>query len=298
MPEEFSREIVQGAIEESAVLRQAQRLPNMNRSQLRMPVLSALPTAHFVTGDTGLKQTTEMAWDNKYLNAEEIAVIVPIPEAVLDDSDYDIWGEVRPRLQEAIGVVIDAAILFGVNAPTSWPDDIFTAATGAGHVVDDDSFADLYDAIMGVGGVLSFVEADGYMVTGHIAGISMKSRLRGLRDVNGQPIFNRSMQDGTRYELDGQPMEFPANGAFNEATAILFSGDFKQIKYSVRQDVTTKLLTEAVIQDSSGNIVYNLAQQDMVALRMVMRMAWQSPNPINRLQQTEANRYPIAVLTN
>jgi len=34
----------------------------------------------------------------------------------------------------------------------------------------------------------------------------------------------------------------------------------------------------------------------MVALRAVMRLGWQVPNPINRLQTTEADRYPFAVL--
>jgi len=39
-----------------------------------------------------------------------------------------------------------------------------------------------------------------------------------------------------------------------------------------------------------------LMQQDMLALRAVMRIGWQVPNPINRLQETEANRYPFSVL--
>ncbi|WP_461366955.1 phage major capsid protein, partial [Candidatus Darwinibacter acetoxidans] len=125
---------------------------------------------------------------------------------------------------------------------------------------------------------------------------TMKAKLRGLRDDNGQPIFVRSMQDRTRYELDGEPMEFPANGAFDVTEALMFSGDFRQAVYAIRQEITYKVLTEAVIQDSTGAIVYNLAQQDMVALRAVMRLAWQVPNPINRLQPAEASRYPFAVL--
>jgi hypothetical protein len=28
-----------------------------------------------------------------------------------------------------------------------------------------------------------------------------------------------------------------------------------------------------------------------------MRLGWQCPNPINRMQATEGNRYPLAVLT-
>lgn len=297
IPEDVSREIIQGAVEQSAVLRLARRLPNMSRAQQRMPVLSAMPAAYFVNGDTGLKQTTEMAWSNKYLNVEEIAVIVPIPEAVLDDADYDIWGEVRPRIEAAIGLVIDRAILFGTNAPAAWPDDILTGATAAGHVVSVANFIDIYDAIMGVGGALSLVEADGYMVNGHVADASMKARLRGLRDANGVPIFSRSMQEGNRYELDGEPMIFPANGSMNAATALMFSGDWNQLVYAMRQDITYKLLTEAVIQDNAGAIIYNLPQQDMVALRAVVRLAWQLPNPINNVNPTEATRYPFAVTT-
>lgn len=72
----------------------ARRLPNMTSKTQTMNVLDMLPTAYWVNGEvsgTGAadsaayKQTTKMAWDKKKLYAEEIAVIVPIPEAVLDD---------------------------------------------------------------------------------------------------------------------------------------------------------------------------------------------------------------------
>jgi HK97 family phage major capsid protein len=298
IPEDVIADIVQNAPAQSAVLSVARRLPNMARAQQRMPVLSALPTAYFVTGDTGLKQTAEMAWENKYVDAEEIACIVPIPESVLEDSDYDIWAEVRPRIDEAIGVVIDAAIIHGTNAPASWPDDIVTAATAAGNVVALGTGADVYDDILGENGTLATVEADGYNVTGHVAAMLMRARLRGLRDANGRPIWNMTpAEGGTRYDLEGVPMTFPRNGGINAAAALLVSGDFDQVMYAVRKDMTFKLLDQAVIQDGAGNIIYNLAQQDMVALRCVFRMGWQVPNPINRLQQTAADRYPLAVLT-
>jgi HK97 family phage major capsid protein len=297
IPEDVSREIIQGVPEYSAIMSLATKAPNMSRAQRRLPVLSTLPTAYFVDGDTGLKQTTEQAWDNKYLNAEELAVIVPIPEAVLDDQDYDIWGEIKPRIMEAMGIAFDAAVMFGTNAPASWPTNLLTAATAAGNVVALGTGVDLYDDLLGENGVISTLESDGYMATGHVAAMAMRGKYRGLRDADGQPLFKTAMQDNTRYELDGSPIYFPRNGAMNPSSALQFSGDFKQLIYAMRQDITYKILDQAVIQDGAGAIVYNLAQQDMVALRAVMRLAWQVPNPINRLNTNNTTRYPVAVLT-
>lgn len=296
MPEEVQREIVQGISEQSAFLQLATRLPNMSRKQLRMPVLDSLPTAYFVTGDTGLKQTTKMAWANKFINAEELAVIVPVPEAVLDDSDYDIWGEVRPKIEEALGFAIDRAMGFGDNAPASWPINLLDAAIDAGHYVVLGTGTDLFDDVLGEGGVAAQVEEDGFMVTGHVAAQTMKAKYRSLRDANGQPIFLRAMQERTRYELDGEPILFPRNGSMDPTRALQFSGDWKQVVYSVRQDITAKIFTEGVITNAAGEVVLNLMQQDSVALRVVMRLGWQVPNPINRLQQNEALRYPVSVL--
>jgi HK97 family phage major capsid protein len=297
IPEDVARDIIESVPEQSMVLRLARRLRNMPRAQVRMPVLSALPTAYFVDGDTGLKQTSEVEWDNVYLNAEEIAVIVPIPQAVLDDADYDIWSEVRPLISQAIGQVIDAAILIGTNAPVSWPDDLLTAATSAGNTVSATLGDDIFDAIMGVGGVISLVEQDGFMVNGHIAHITIAAILRGLRDNNLQPIFQTTMQDRTRYALDGQPLLFNMNNSFAASDALMFSGDWNQLVYSMRQDLTYKILTEAAIFDNNGVLIYNLPQQDMVALRAVMRMGWALPNPLTLMNDDPSSRYPFAVLT-
>lgn len=295
VPEDASKEIIQGLPQFSSIMQVATKAQNMSRNQRRVPVLSTLPTAYFVNGDTGLKQTTQQTWGNKFFDAEELAVIVPIPEAVLDDVDYDIWAEIKPRLMEAFGIAFDAAVLFGTNAPASWPTNILAAATAAGKVVTLGTGVDLYDDLLGEGGVISLIEGDGYMASGHVASMSMRGKYRALRDANGNPLFKASIQDNTRYELDGAPVFFPKNGAMNAASALQFSGDFSQVVYAMRQDVTYKILDQAVITDQAGAVVYNLAQQDMVALRAVMRLAWQVPNPINRLNST-ATRYPIGVL--
>ena len=296
IPTQESNEIIQGAITQSAVLSRGRRLANMTSRQYKMPVLDMLPIAYFVNGDTGQKQTTKQQWDKKYITAEEIAVIVPIPEAVLDDSEYDIWAEVRPRITEAFGKVIDSAILFGVNKPTSWRNDVVATATAAGATVTLGSADNLYDKIMSEDGVIAKVENCGYFVNGHMADISMRAKLRGLKNTNGDPLFKSDLQGSTQYALDGSPMVFPNNGAFDKSKALMISGDFSQLVYSIRQDITFKLFTEGVVQNTDGSIAYNLMQNDMVALRAVMRLGWEIPNPINSVEKNKEKRCPFAVM--
>ena len=295
--EEVANEIIQGVAEQSTVLRMGRKLPNMSKKKYRMPVLDMLPVAYWVAGDSGFKQTSKMAWKNKYITAEELEVIIPIPEAVVDDADYDIWGEVRPRAVEALGKKIDGAVIFGVDKPDTWRDGLVDGATDAGNVVTLGASDDLYDKIMAEDGVIAKVEESGFFPSGHMADITMRAKLRGLKDSTGQPIFRTGMQGATSYSLDGSPIDFPRNGAFDKTKALMITGDFSQLVYSIRQDVTYKLLTEATIVDpSTKEVIYALAQQDMVALRIVMRLGWEVPNPINSLKSTEAERFPFAIL--
>lgn len=278
--------IAQDVPKSSSFMAMAKKLPNMTSKQTRIRVLDFLPTAYWVNGDTGMKQTSKQAWDNVWLTAAELAVIVPIPEAVFDDSEFDIMGEVTPRVIEAIGQRVDSAIIFGENRPAEWQNDIITLARQAGNNVSLGSNPNYYDKILCEDGVFAKVEDDGYSVSGVIASTNMKAKLRGIKDSTGQPIFVKSMQDATSYALDGTPMQFPVNGAFNKSIAQLVAGDFSQAVYSIRQDITTKILTEGVIQDPiNKEIVYNLAQQDMIALRVVFRIGWALPNPATRMDE-------------
>jgi HK97 family phage major capsid protein len=321
IPEDASQEIFKAAVDNSVVMRLGRRLANMSRGQRRLPILSALPLAYFVDGTPGdvtdspsgsnalgFKQTTTAEWKNKYIYAEEIATIVPIAISTLEDADYDIWAEIKPYIGEAFGALIDAAVLHGTSAPATWPTDVVAAAIAAGNTLTLGAIGDLYDDIMGYDnatltpGLISHVELDGYMPNGFVAGISMRGRLRGLRDTgSGLPLFRPAMTgmspDTAPYTIDGIPTYFPLNGAYDETESLMICGDWSKLVYAFRTDLTYKVLDQAVIQDpDTGAIIYNLAQQDMVALRCYMRWGWQVPNPINRVNQTEATRYPFSVL--
>lgn len=290
IPEPVANEIIQGATAASAALSTFRRV-RMSTKTLKQPVLSALPNAYWVTGDTGLKQTTGMEWDNKVLTAEELAVIVAIPEAVLDDAAFDIWAEARPKLIEAFGAKIDQAAIFGVDKPSSWPTAIVPGAVAAGNSVLEGTGVDFADDISLT---LSAVEDDGYDVDVAYARRKIRGRLRRLRDQNDNPIY-QSLQSGGPDSLYGNDFLFVRNGSWVNNYELVV-GDRSKAILGLRQDITFKIFTEGVISDDSGNVVLNLMQQDAIALRAVMRVGFQVAEPVSR--ENDTGSYPFAVLIN
>ena len=299
IPEDVASDIIKRLPEQSAALSLFRRT-TMSRAQQRMPVMAALPVSYFVNGDTGLKQTTEVGWSNKYLNAEEIACIVPVPEAVLDDAAFDIWAETRPFIVEAIGRTLDAAIFFGVNKPASWPNAIAADAVTSGNVVTEGTADQAHGGVTGdVSTLLATVESDGYDPNGIVANRTYKGKLRSARSTTGEQLT--AIESGTEVQpagtsLYGIDIVYPLRGLWpTGAGAVeMFVGDFSEGILAIRQDLTWKILDQAVIQDGTGVIQYNLAQQDSVALRVVARFAWQvrgTPEPEN-----VAGAYPFGVM--
>ena len=282
---QVANEIFEGVVKESKALSMFRRLPNMTSDKTKLRVLDSLPVAYFVdeTNNNGRKNITKMAWDKKYINAAELAVIVPIKENVLNDASIDIWAEVKPRIVEAFGRKIDNAIFNGVDKPADWREGLIPSIIASGKEVTETG--KLYEDI---NKTMVEVEESGYNVTGLLGGVGLKGKFRMMTDTTGQPLNTTEIGSLSRAYLD--------NGAWNKSLSTLIAGDFNQAVYSIRQDVTYKVLDQAVIQDpASGEILYNLAQDDMVALRVVMRLGWEIPNPVNALDETET-RFPFASL--
>lgn len=297
VPIEYYPEIFKAASAESVVLANARRLRDMERHELALTAENALPMAYFTNGDTGFRDVTKAEWKGVTLTAEEVNAIVPVPNNLIDDMDVPIWQEVMPMLSQAIGAVIDKAVLLGLNKPTSWPAGILVEAGNRSHVVTvPGSSPDYYELLMGTDGVIAKVEEDGYFVTGHAANISLRAKLRGIRDEVGQPIFQPAMQGAAQYQLDGAPMYFPRNGSL-PAEVLDIAGDWTQLVYSVRRDMTWDIFREGVISDPSTKLVVtNLMQQRMTALMVTMRIGFALPNPVNMVNPDGTSRYPFAVL--
>jgi HK97 family phage major capsid protein len=296
VPEPLATAIIQEAPKASAALSLMNRTTLSAKTQ-RMPVLDVLPVAYWVGGDTGMKQTTLQAWKNVVMVVEELACIVPIPIAYLDDADVPLWGQVQPRITEAVGQLIDLAVLWGINKPATWGEAVFTGAGKSGHFGIQGTGTDLGQDVSHLGALMA---QTGYTVNGFIAQPGMTWNLISIRSAQGLPIYQPDMTATPGGTLYGYPMKEIDNGSWQTGLtgAVLLMGDFSKSIIGIRSDISFKMFTEGVISNDSGVVILNLMQQDSVAMRMTMRLAYAVINPVTIMQpgQTITQRWPFGAI--
>lgn len=293
IPVQYAQEIIKNSPKSSVILTRGRHVTMTSKERVQ-PVLNLFPNAYWVNGDTGLKQTTKQQWGDLKLTAEEIAVIVPVPEAIINDASIDLWAEITPAISESIGKLIDEAAIFGTGKPDSWPTAIVPAAIAANNKVTEGDGVDLADDIAAMGELLA---TQGYNLNGFASQPGLNWKLRRLRTSDGTPIYQQSLSGAGTSGVYGLPLNEVENGSWDAETAMMLGADWSNFIVGMRQDITYKWLDQAVISDDNGKVILNLAQQDCVALRVVMRVGFQVANPINRIEPTAANRYPAVVLS-
>lgn len=290
LPSDVIKEIIKEAPKHSTILTRCKNV-RMSAKEAKQSVLSTLPEAYWVNGDSGMKQTSKSAWEGKKITAEEIAVIVPIPDALINDADVPLWEEIKPLLVEAIGKKVDQAALFGIDKPDSWPTAIIPAAVSAGNVLSRSASYDLGVSVAKMGTKLA---KQGFAATGFAARPGLQWELVGLRNSQGDPIYT-SLPGTPEQGLYGKPLNEVDNGSWAlDNDYDLLMADWSKFVVGIRQDVTYKLFTEGVISDDNGDVVLNLMQQDMSALRVVFRVGFQTCVPVTRVGS--GTKFPAGVI--
>lgn len=302
--EAYARDFLSAAAKQSAVL-SAFPTRDMGTKTINEPVLATKPQAGWVgesaTAPEGVKPTAQVTWANKQLVAEEIAVIVPIHENVLDDATDNILAELVRVGSEAIGWALDAAVLFGIGKPASWTSrDLFASAQNGGNVYAIGSAGsddDLSGSILQAADKLS----DRYEPTTLLAKRGLRYKLANQRATTGEPIYQATMQgapgsEGQVHGLDAYWVSGVVSSGGNDtqvwdpATATALVVDRSRVLIGVRQDIQVKFLDQATV----GSI--NLAERDMVALRFKARYAYALGDNI-AYGSTVSTSSPVAAVT-
>ena len=300
IPTEEVGELLKVMPEESVLLKRARRQP-MSTKTVKQTIMTTFPDAYWVDGDTGLKQTTKQSFSQPTMTAEELAVIAVVPDAVIDDSSLPIWATLRPFLAEAIGRKVDQAAIYGIDKPASWPLALVPGAIAAGVITPGNLAATPADKRKDAGQLvadlgLKMARDAGANLSGLIAQAGTGWELDRIRDADRRPIY-----DGIAGALRGVPFDELKNGAWTnvgtgDTSVPLIGVDWSQVYVGIRQDITVKMLDQAVISDAAGKVIFNLAQQDAKALRIVFRVGYQAVMPVNHQQTDAAKRFPAGVI--
>lgn len=282
---EIQQEVIDDIVRESVVLKHFTRLPNMTSSQREIRIADTLPLVYWVEGNTGFKKTTNLEWANKRIVAQELATIIPIAINNVRDTAIDIWSEIRSKVVQDMHRKIDQAIITGEDKPPMFRASLIDTIINAGaSILTTNNFVNDTDLSM------AKVEASGYIPNAIMGGVGLRSDLRKVTDSTGQPIYASW--------LDGLEKIYVENSSWDSNKAKYIIGDFSKCVYAIRQDVEFEMFTQGVVSDpSTGNVVYNLMQQDMIAIRCTMRLGWEVPNPVNILQPNPLVRFPLSLVS-
>lgn len=290
--EYLGQEIITQATKSSVALATLPTVVLPNKSQ-RYPVLATLPQAQWLNAEGEKKPQTDVKWDKVVITAEEIAVIVPVDESVIEDANEDVVARVTGLIIQEFARAIDTAVMFGDFGGTQLPSQPKGGIAGAARKVvtrrpDTDPKnggigADFNDVFRGI----EEIDAE---VTNIYAAKRLRGALRDQRDGYGGLIYIPTMTNAnvdTVYGVDTRyPLGFAQQTAY-EALAV----DRTSIMVGIRKDVQVKILDQAMLSGFGS-----LAEQDAIGIRARMRIGYQFANPI--WLNNPKREYPFAALKN
>ena len=277
IPEELKEEVLRIAENEYGIARRdMQYLPFTGPgNERKIPTLATSVSVGWVN-EAGAKGGTNPTFGLVTQTLKKLAAIIPFTEELLEDSAINLTQLVAQLFAEAVAKEEDLQFFNGTGSP--WTGilnngSVNIVALGAGEDMSDITADDLLDMIDKTpAGALSGAK---FYLHRHAL-----SYIRKLKDItSGQYIFQQPGNGlpGTiwnyPYELVEACPDKTAGAAANKG--IIAFGNLKLAAiFGDKQQIRAKLLDQATVTDGDGSTVLNLAEQDMVALRLEERVGY------------------------
>jgi len=225
--------------------------------------------AGVVSTEGGLKPTGKGTFKQLTLTTKEIAVIVPLNDEWKENANIAVDQFLRTECEKAIARKLDR-IYLGYEDTGTFTEDI-SGDIPAAHTV---AYGTGIDLLEDISNALGCIEEDGFQDNiAFAAHPTLKAKLRNLRDLNGQPIYQpaNAKEPATLY---GYPIRFSRNmiATGSPAARELIVGDweygFEGIRGGIRYDITDK----ATITIAGSSV--NLWEHNMHALKLWVRRAF------------------------
>lgn len=273
IPANTASEIIANIVRGSIVMSLAKTVSMNGKAKMKFPVLVSGPGAYWVD-ETERISTSGAQWIYPEMEAKKVGTIIPMSKEALNDSNISVFESLKAHIAEAFAVAFDKAAVFGVNTPYGANKSIIEKISAAGNTFLHGSITD-YSITDDISEVMGFVEDGGFDVNGFAGAISIKTKLRNAADKKGNYIFTDKTKDAPA-QIHGQPLAYARNGAWDNDKALLIAGNWDYVMYGVLQGIEYEILKEATLLSvlMSDGKPMSLAENDMVALKATMRIAY------------------------
>lgn len=259
LPASISEDIWAQTLEDSAVMRLAQRI-ELPGNGLAVPVITGEPTADWVA-ETDSKPVSNSTVSIKTIQPYKLAVIETVSKELMDDMPR-LYNALRERLPFAIAKKFDATV-FGTTAPGS-NFDVLGGATAVALGTD------AYGALVTVDGNIATA---GGVMDGIVMSPQGKTVLLAATDQTDRPLFNDSVANSTIPTILGAPVHY-SRGVYaaGNPAQLGFAGDWTHARFGTVAGIEIAVSDQATLAVTGGTI--NLWQQNMVAIRAEVRVGF------------------------
>lgn len=271
LPAELSREIMQKAVDSSAIMRLAKKVELPGRG-LDVPTITSDPEAEWV-GETDNKPVKSPGIGMKNMRGYTLAVILPFSNQFKRDLPA-LYDNILARLPGALAMKFDKTVIGAVEKPGDKFDN-FAACTAQSLIASGS--ATTYDGLVAAD---TDIADHGGIMNGVAFAPQGKGILLGAKDTTGRPIFVNSVADGAVPMILSVPAYYGRGlykaGTAGEGTAagtpaiVGVAGDWTQAQYGLVNDVEMSFSDQATLtytDASNQTVTINLWQRNMFAVR-------------------------------
>lgn len=274
IPTELQNEVLRIAEKQFGLARRDFRyLPFSGPGNTRTIPALGTSVSVFWTLEGAKKKSTQPKFAIVTQTLKKLAAIVPMTEEILEDSLINLTQLIAELFAEAIAKEEDLQFFAGVGSP--WTGILNNAnvnkvlqASGDVNQITADDLLDMQDATPS--GAIN--GAKYYMHR------TVFSKVRKLKDDTGNYIYQAPSggQPGTIWDMPYELTDaMPAAADVAEDDPYVIFGNLKLAAiFGDKQQMRVKLLDQATITDTDDSTDLNLAEQDMVALRIVERVGY------------------------
>lgn len=240
------------------------RTVNVSSDSVKAAALSANVSFTEVTTETGTKATTKPSFTYPTVELREFAGIVVMTDQLLEDAAFDVRGFVAEELARAAAKKEDELLL--TDATTGLTKIAGTVVVRIGAALANLDFDDVIDAQFGVP---TASQEGGTWVLARAA----VPVLRKIKSTDGSYIWGAAPNADTPATINGQP--YVVSEVMNDAATGLDKaygvfGNFARYAVLIRK-AGLKLTFHDSGTVNVGGTDFNLIQQDMTAMRAVIR---------------------------